>query len=566
MAEDVFGIVGTAQGPYQVESVVAEGGFGVVYRAYHEAFRAPVALKCLKVPGKLNQKSQAEFLERFREEAEVMFRLSASIPAVVRPLHVDVIATSAGDFAPFMAMEWLEGETLDVLVAKRVREGRQPPTLKRLVRMLAPVARALERAHNFPGPEGTVSIVHCDLKPENIFLTEIDGISSAKILDFGIAKVRSAATQMVGRVSQTEAQGTAFTPGYAAPEQWLPKRYGQTGPWTDVFGMAVTLVEAALGRPLIDGDHAAMMGMAIDEKRRPTPRSEGLQVSDEVEEIFLRAMAVDPRRRQADVGLLWDELERAFGLDSTSASVVRRDHRVEGAGPAVREEHIDLGRSGSSLPPPSKLASTWPPPGGSQAPLSAPPARLSQAPRLSIPPHPALPSDLQVPKVPTLGGRSESSRMSHTPISQREPMSRPRTTGAHAERAPSALSFGGEVELHEDAAHHPSIALDLDPLALSSGPRSGRVGFDGRALAPSPYRSAPVHRGPSGPDLKSRLGAPLRLAIGGIVLAAAEQVYVQALDGEAIALGPVRLVWVASAVAVLGIAMVLFKLFWPSEE
>ena len=113
MAEDVFGIVGTTQaGTFQVESVVAEGGFGVVYRAYHGAFRAPVALKCLKIPQSLTQKGQADFLERFREEAELMFRLSAGIPAVVRPLHVDVITTSSGQFVPYMVLEWLDGETL----------------------------------------------------------------------------------------------------------------------------------------------------------------------------------------------------------------------------------------------------------------------------------------------------------------------------------------------------------------------------------------------------------------------------------------------------------------------
>ena len=372
MSEDVFGIVGTTQGPYRVESVVAEGGFGVVYRAHHDAFRAPVALKCLKVPGALSEKSQAEFLERFREEAEVMFRLSASIPAVVRPLHADVLVTKTGQFVPFMALEWLDGETLDVFVAKRKAEGRPPLSLKRLVRMLAPVARALERAHNFPGPDGTtVSIVHCDLKPDNVFLIEADGVSTAKILDFGIAKVRDAASQIAGRVSQIDAGGNAFTPGYAAPEQWLPKRFGQAGPWTDVWGLALTVIEAALGRPVIDGDHASMMGTAIDEGRRPTPRAEGLLVSDEVEAVFARALAVDPRKRHQDVGLFWDDLERALGLEP-SGSVVRRDHRAEGAGPAVREERIDLGPRHSSLPPPAS-STTQPSPGIQSArPSSAP--------------------------------------------------------------------------------------------------------------------------------------------------------------------------------------------------
>src|SRR6188474_2267561 len=107
MAEDVFGIVGTTQaGNLHVERVVAEGGFGVVYRAHHGAFRAPVALKCLKVPGEMSGPQREAFLEKFREEAELLFRLSASIPEVVRPLQVGVLDLP-GRFVPFIALEWL---------------------------------------------------------------------------------------------------------------------------------------------------------------------------------------------------------------------------------------------------------------------------------------------------------------------------------------------------------------------------------------------------------------------------------------------------------------------------
>ena len=106
MAEDVFGIVGTTQaGAYRVEELVAEGGFAVVYRAHHEAFRAKVALKCLKLPDSLAQRDEDEFLERFREEGELLFRLSSSMPAVVRPLHVGVLDTPSRHFVPFIALE-----------------------------------------------------------------------------------------------------------------------------------------------------------------------------------------------------------------------------------------------------------------------------------------------------------------------------------------------------------------------------------------------------------------------------------------------------------------------------
>src|SRR5258706_9845952 len=139
MAEDVFGIVGTTQaGAYRVEEVVAEGGFAVVYRAHHEAFRAKVALKCLKVPESLANQFRDEFLERFREEGELLFRLSASNPAVVRPLHVGVLDTPTRRFVPFIALEWLDGESLEALIERRTRRREAPMRLKDVLQLLTP--------------------------------------------------------------------------------------------------------------------------------------------------------------------------------------------------------------------------------------------------------------------------------------------------------------------------------------------------------------------------------------------------------------------------------------------
>ncbi len=126
-----FGIVGTTQGAFKVERVVAEGGFGVVYRAYHEAFRAPVALKCLKVPATLPEQLRVQFLDKFREEAELLFRLSAAIPAVVRPLHHDVISAATGAFVPFIALERLEGRTLASHIASRAATERRSSRRRR---------------------------------------------------------------------------------------------------------------------------------------------------------------------------------------------------------------------------------------------------------------------------------------------------------------------------------------------------------------------------------------------------------------------------------------------------
>ena len=92
-----------------------------------------------------------------------------------------------------------------------------------------------------------MAIVHRDIKPDNIFLCRQSGTTDVKIVDFGIAKARSAATAIAGRMSQGQTALVAFSPDFAAPEQWVPKRYGQTGPWTDVYSLALTMVTALRG-------------------------------------------------------------------------------------------------------------------------------------------------------------------------------------------------------------------------------------------------------------------------------------------------------------------------------
>jgi serine/threonine-protein kinase len=344
MATDVFGIVGkVVSGTYDVQAVVGEGGFAVVYRAFHTKFRAKVALKCLKIPDQLEEQQQQDFLEQFRGEGELLFQLSASLPTVVRPLHVDAFTTSKGTLVPFMALEWLEGETLDAIIVRRKKAGQAPLSLRELVTLLTPVARALERAHNFHGSDGPISIVHRDLKPENIFVATSLGEQVVKILDFGIGKAKSFATQVAGRASATPTGLASFTPAYGAPEQWLPKRYGQTGPWTDVWGLALTMVEALAARPILDGDHTAMMGTTLDDRRRPTPRSEGVQVPEGVERVFEQALAVDPRNRFRDAGQFWNALLAAMGVQADPDPLVPSAARMP-AIPAIPDLQVSVAR------------------------------------------------------------------------------------------------------------------------------------------------------------------------------------------------------------------------------
>jgi len=504
MADDVFGIVGSViVGAYQVETVVAEGGFGVVYRARHTGFRAPVALKCLKIPQQLSAAHQEEFLEQFRGEAELLFRLSASIPTVVRPLHVDAVTMADGTFMPFMALEWLEGETLDAIMERRKEDGLSPLSLKKLVKLLTPVARALERAHNYMGPDGPISIVHRDLKPENIFVANVAGERVVKILDFGIGKAKSVASQVAGRASQTHSALASFTPAYGAPEQWVPKRFGQTGPWTDVWGLALTLVEVMAGRPIIDGDQAAMMGTALDATRRPTPRTEGLVVSDQVEGVFVRALALDPRDRYAEAGAFWDDLLRAAGVVEPRTASVRpagatfRDERSEG-GVVPRVETIE-----AAMPERSSRISGLQPravPDEREAATLDPVALAGNAPELGGG-TPAAPAPVHVsprPQAAPAAAAPPAAAVAIPDLAFDKPAPRSRTASSD-----SMPAFSGVIDFDDSAGV--DLALDLAPgeepvRRLSSGSL--------RAVS-APPSASPAHRsGDAWPAAASSVAPP----------------------------------------------------------
>jgi eukaryotic-like serine/threonine-protein kinase len=606
MAEDAFGIVGSViASAYHVESVVAEGGFGTVYRAHHGGFRAPVALKCLRLPPGLLPEGKQHFLDSFKSEAELLFKLSASIPAVVRPLHVDAFTLPDGRFVPYLVLEWLEGHTLDALIRRRRNDGQAPFALKKLVRLLTPVARALERAHHFRTPEGPVSIVHRDLKPENIFVANVAGEEVVKILDFGIGKAKSMVSQVAGRASQGTGGIATFTPAYGSPEQWAPKQYGQTGPWTDVWGLALTLTEGLVGHPVIEGDPAAIMGTVLDPQRRPTPGSEGVVVSDEVERVFYKALALDPRMRYADAGVFWNELLAAARITSGEVQEVRmpRDARAEPGG-GIYVERVETMRRSSNRPP-SGAAALSPaiPPAPRRPQLEAPPPAMASgaAPELrSISTAPA-------PLPATVSGSFEVPDLDIAPVSRPSP---PRTTSG---TRPAVSLPSLELEGPDSASALPA-ALDLDlpsndPLVrrVSSGgmpavrsseppvipPASLRTPYQTarrsshpppaeHSMSPPPVavsapKSLPAAPGVSPAPVPLRSGPPFKLAAepdatlvqrllpGGLVLASAilvtimDQLYSLA-SGEVFTLLGLRTSVLSGLVMVLGVALCLYRL------
>lgn len=522
MDGDVFGIVGsTRAGFFRIDRVVAEGGFGVVYQAFHTAFRAPVALKCLKVPETMTPKEREQFLERFREEGEMLFRLSSASPAVVRPLHVDAITVEDGRFVPFLALEWLEGEPFDVIIRRRNKQGKAPLRIRPLVPFLQPIAHALAQAHTITTANGKMAIIHRDIKPDNIFVVRAHGRESVRILDFGIARAKSAASLHAGQ--STAGTGVdAFTPRYAAPEQWLPKRFGQTGPWTDVWGLALTMVEALTGEPPIDGkdDVATMMGIALDPSFRPTPRLLGAEVPDGVEEAFLRALAVDPRERTQSIEAFWTDLETALELPLSFRAASR-----------------NVLSSAASIPPPPVSRSL------AETQLAAEPSS-NQAQSVPVEALRLTPNDQQISallpvRIDVVPGEriSPSPQINVTPNERISP----------SPQASSAMSMDVDI-----AATAPARTTALE-----------RTQNKTRRNQPPPLAPPAVESESSvdWADVWTRLRWPAQIMLLSLLIVAAE-LYYPRMTSSALQSFGVRPMWAAAAVATVALSWACVRLFF----
>jgi len=304
---DPFELVGTTiAGKYDVEEIVAQTAFSVVYRATHRVWQRSVAIKAFTAPT-LSEDARQQLLSSFVEEGRLLMDLSERCASICQARDVSSLTTSRGDWVPYTVLEWLDGECLEVLLRSERAEGVGPRTLAAVVELLNPVAEALAIAHER-------GVVHRDVKPGNIFV--LNGARGeaprTKLLDFGVAKVMRGAS---APASSTQ----SFTPSYGAPEQFSAA-YGTTGPWTDVYALGLIVVELLTGREALQGDAVgALATQSCDPNVRPTARTLGAVVSDDIERVLERALAVRLEDRFASARLLWDALRLALAADEERA-------------------------------------------------------------------------------------------------------------------------------------------------------------------------------------------------------------------------------------------------------
>jgi serine/threonine protein kinase len=252
---------------YEIAKLVGEGGMGKVYEARHLRLKdRRFAVKVLHP----EFARQPEVVARFQREAE-------SASSITHPNVVDVFDVhKTQDGVPYLVGEFLEGEELGDYI-KRVGKLGVPMA----VSVARQVCRALAAAH-------ARGIVHRDMKPENVFLVERDGVPVVKVLDFGISKAGS------GKTHLTKTGMIMGTPSYMAPEQ---ARGENVDLRADVYSIGALLYHALTGqRPFDSDDPAVTLNMVLTEEP-PRPHVLSAEVPEALELVVQRAMSKDPRER-----------------------------------------------------------------------------------------------------------------------------------------------------------------------------------------------------------------------------------------------------------------------------
>ena len=274
-------------GRYRVDGLLGTGAMGEVYRAYDPVIDRPVAIKVVR-PELISGSASQQWLQRFRREAR----------AAGRRFHPNIVAIldfGEDDGVPFLAMEYVEGRSLDA-VLKASGPLRPGPSAAIITQVLA----ALGFAHES-------GIVHRDVKPSNIMVLD-DG--NVKVADFGIARIDTSEFTIVGDL--------LGTPAYMSPEQLSGAPVDKRA---DLFAAGVIFFEMLTGVKPFRGKSLTEI-MSYMEKRGPEDiRTLNPGVPDAVKRVLTKALAFDPGSRYADAGAFSNAIAEALPVRSAQSGI-----------------------------------------------------------------------------------------------------------------------------------------------------------------------------------------------------------------------------------------------------
>src|SRR6185312_7805314 len=283
-------------GQFRLERLLGQGGMGVVWAARELQSGRPIAVKLLGPEAM----AKPHLRRRFAREARITSR--------IRSAHVAQViadgATSAG--VPFVAMELLEGESL---AAHLAHVGRC--SLITAGAVMEQVCRALSSAH-------VVGLVHRDVKPANIFLTQQpNGELFVRLLDFGLAK-----ELLFGASGLRQTGELLGTVDYISPEQLCSPE--SVSPTADIWSLGVVLYEMLTGRRPFEEDTFPLLALRIAEGTFLPPSRACPDLPPAVDVVIARALSTDPKHRYATAAELGTAFLRVVRAHCSDA-VVRPD-------------------------------------------------------------------------------------------------------------------------------------------------------------------------------------------------------------------------------------------------
>ena len=292
-------------GHYRIESKLGQGGMGVVYRAYDTHLNRPVAIKTLTAEAL----ADTERIQRFIQEARTASSLN-------HPNIIHIYDISEQDGVSFIAMEYVEGETLDKAIAQKGLP------LRDALRYSIQIADALSKAHQ-------AGVIHRDLKPTNIMVT---GEGQVKVLDFGLAKLTQ--PEEISGLAPTRTAGVPATAegivlgtvGYMSPEQAEGKKVDAR---SDIFSLGTVIYEMITGRRAFTaGSELGTLAAILHKEPAPMGQPAGA-TGHEIERILARCLRKDPQRRWQTASDLKIALDDALDeLDQAPAETVITPDRV----------------------------------------------------------------------------------------------------------------------------------------------------------------------------------------------------------------------------------------------
>ena len=454
-------------GRYQVQASIGFGAMGAVYKAFDPLIKRTLAIKTIRLDIHKGSPQYKSFLERFYHEARISGTLS-------HPNIVTLFDIGEEHGIPFLAMEYVEGETIASIIEKGNKFDPE-----RVIGLVSQVAAAIDYAHSR-------GVIHRDIKPSNLILSEGDRV---KVTDFGIAKLVDA--------EMTQSGALLGTPSYMSPEQAMGDKLDGR---SDIFSLGICAFEMLSGEQPFPGNNVTSILyklVHVDPVEPPNLEMNGL-VPQKWHEVFGRVLAKKPDERYQTANEFVQDLEYCLGA---------------WFGSAVAE---DAPATVIMTKAPSAPAAARPSEPTAAIPKIAPAAGVAEVPRSNTSPVPAMPPPRPAPApVPVATAAAEEKT-----VVMRSPMAAPRPAAPPPPPPPSdepaTVVMKAPPPSADITARFPTASAAPSPLPAPRAPQPATMPPETAPVArPAPPNaaSAPVAKSPSSP---SPMG-PL-LIIGGIAI------------------------------------------------